>query len=118
MLFRAVRVSTTVRRTRTTTPPPAESGSQLARRSRLRCRGPMPLDGQIQEPLYQLAVADPRGLPELGVHRDRREARDRVDLVQPKLFAAQEEVHASHPRAVDGQECGDGHALDPLRYRR
>ena len=40
-----------------------------------------PVDGQVDEAVQELRVTDTAGVPELGVHRDRGETRDRVQLV-------------------------------------
>lgn len=76
---------------------------------------PVALDGQADELVDQGRVRQAAGDPELRVHRDRREAGDRVDLVAQEAAAARpvlvEEVHAGHPVAPEQAEDLDGQAL-------
>ena len=76
---------------------------------------PVALDGQADELVDQGRVRQAAGDPELGVHRDRREAGDRVDLVAQEASTAGpvlvEEVHAGHPVAPEQAEDLDGQAL-------
>ena len=61
---------------------------------------------QIDKPAEQLLIGNPRGLPQLGIHADRREARERVDLVEVKLAAVAIEVSASASHGVpSGHFC-------------
>src|SRR5581483_11091089 len=65
----------------------------------------MPFEGEADELVDQLPVRKARCLPQLRVHRDRREPGDRVELVDQEATASflVEEVHARH--AVDPQRA-------------
>src|SRR4051794_36973219 len=54
------------------------------------------LDGELDQPVDELGVGDSGRLPELRVHRDRREARHRVGLVaeEPATALLEEEIDA------------------------
>src|SRR6478735_4566732 len=53
---------------------------------------PGPLDREVDQPVEELGVGQTRDLPQSWVHRDRREPRDRVDLVDHEPVGAQKEV--------------------------
>src|SRR6266581_1522693 len=65
------------------------------------------LEGQRDQALDQLAVGEPRGLPEPRVGAGGGEAGDRVDLVQDDAVPLEKEVDARHARSVDGAEGSD-----------
>ena len=71
---------------------------------------------EIDQPVEQLRVRDPRGFPELRVHRDRREARDRVDFVDeepaPSGPVLEEEVDALNQDLPDGWNMTTGEVSD------
>jgi hypothetical protein len=69
------------------------------------------LDGEADELVDQLGVGEAARLPQLGVHRDRGEPRDRVHLVEEEPAAAllEEEVDPCHPVAAQRLEHVDGH---------
>src|SRR6185312_8294051 len=72
------------------------------------------LESELDEPVEQLGISDPRGLEELRVDARRREAGDRVQLVDDDLPAlADEEVHARHALAIARDEGCDGELLYP-----
>ena len=64
------------------------------------------LDGQLDEPVDELRVGDAGRLPQLRVHRDRREPGHRVGLVaeEPAAALLEEEVDAGEP--VAAQDLG------------
>src|SRR3990172_1549667 len=74
----------------------------------------------LKRQLYQagdeVAVGEALVLPELGVHAHRREAGDRVDLVEPQaVVRGEEEVHAGQAGAVDRRVGGEGHGARGFR---
>jgi hypothetical protein len=72
----------------------------------------MALDGEVDQPLDQLAVGDAGLLPEAGVHRDGGEPGQRVDLDALHLAGRlYEEVDAGHPGAVQRAEGADRELL-------
>ena len=65
----------------------------------------MALERERDESVEELRVGDSCRLEELRVHARRREAGDRVDLVDDDLaVGAHEEVDAGHPLALGGDE--------------
>src|SRR5207302_9471969 len=77
----------------------------------------MALERHLDQPVDQLRVGDARGFPQLGIHRDRREPWDRLDLVQTDLLTSEEEVHPRHPGAPDRAERVHGVTAYLLRDR-
>src|SRR2546426_11274798 len=75
------------------------------------------LEGQRDQALDQLAVGEPRGLPEPRVGAGGGETGDRVDLVQDHAVPLEEEVDARHARGVDGGEGGHGELAHARRER-
>ncbi len=74
------------------------------------------LERQLDQPVEQLRVADAGGLEEARVHARRREARDRVQLVDDHLAVlADEEVDARHPLALGRDEGVDRELLHAAR---
>ena len=65
------------------------------------------LDRQRAEPLDELGVGQPAGLPELRVDARRREAGHRVELVEQHALALDEEVRAREARAAEVRERRD-----------
>ena len=62
----------------------------------------VPLQGQRDQPIEQVGIAHTARLPQLAVHADRREARERVHFVQQQLTvaAAEQKVDPRQARAA------------------
>ena len=78
-----------------------------------------PGEAERHEAIEELLVGDPRRLPELREHADRREARDGVDLVHEDAARRplEEEVHARVPARVHRAEGPDGELPEARRRR-
>ena len=75
----------------------------------------VPLEREVDQPVEELAIRDPRRLEELGVDARRREARDRIELVDDDFSVGpDEEIDARHPLALRRDERVDREAPDPL----
>src|SRR5215831_115021 len=89
--------------------PRKERTSASAFRLELRAAG-VALQREPDELVDQLGIRQPGRLPQLRIHRDRREAGNRVELVheEPPSTLLEEEVDARH--AVDPERaiCVDG----------
>src|SRR5205823_11872590 len=73
------------------------------------------LQRELDQPVEQLRVRNPGGLEELGVDARRREARDRIQLVDEHVpVVPNEEVHARHTVAFGDDEALDRQPLDAL----
>ena len=74
----------------------------------------MPLEGQLDQPVERLGVADPRCLEEPRPDARRGEARHRVQLVEDDLTVglADEEVDAREALALRGDERLDRAPLE------
>src|SRR5438034_1940645 len=66
-------------------------------------------DRERDEAIEQLRIRESARLPQLRVHADRREARERVHLVQVQHAAVggEQKIDARQPGAVDRLEGGD-----------
>src|SRR5437016_4011585 len=77
----------------------------------------MSLEGELDQAVDQIGVAEAGGRPHLRVGARRGEPRDRVDLVHQHAVAPtlDEEVDAGHARAIDGAEGRDRELLEAPR---
>ena len=96
---------------------PADSVGRSSRSSgrfRLHSCRPVPLDRKLDQPRDQVPVTDPRCLPEHRIHADRRESRNRIDLVEvdDSRSPVEQEVGARHPGQIERSEDPDGHGAD------
>src|SRR3990172_7457622 len=70
----------------------------------------MSLEGERDQAIEQSRKGQPTRLPQLCVHANRGETRNRVDLIeiQDAAVAGEEKIDARHARAVDGFKRGEG----------
>ena len=100
----------------------ATAAAKPAREDRLEDDGALGLEAlerEAEQPVAELRERQARRLPQLRVDARRREARQRVELVDQHARAVlDEEVHARQARAADAQEGVDGQPPDVLAHRR
>src|SRR5215467_6562816 len=69
-------------------------------------------DCELDQSIEQLRLWQSARLPQLRIHADRGEARDRVDLVdERRAILLQKEIDARHTLAAGNSECQDGELL-------
>src|SRR5665213_2101178 len=84
---------------------------------------PMAFQSEIDEAVDQAGIGQTAGGPQLGVHADGRESRQRIDFVEVDfrgfavLSGRHQEVDAGQTGAVAGAEGGQSHSADTLGVR-
>src|SRR3984893_12877945 len=63
------------------------------------------------QPVHEISLGQSAGLPKLGIHADRGEARERVDLVDKHVVAFDEEIYPGEARAAEQPKHLNGQLL-------